>query len=333
MAGAVITLTLFSGQAGAADEVIDPTGSGPSAFGGVVAWNHQVSDEASTLRVLQNGTTVDVRSSAGSFSPNVGPGPDGKPVVVYSWCTHPERSEKRFQGCDLYLYDAGQGRTRKLRAISTAKRVESQPAIWRNRVVFYGDRERRVDSLKLYVGDLRNGSVRRLRVGPIKVFEKGDEPTPLGAAIKGDEILTAWQITPEAFCQDAVDPNPQPVVPTPVLAPGEYGYDHDGPGDPTDHGRWEVWSTKLRTHPSHRRLVRSCDLIGTPLFDGPTASWPRDSYPDSLESSAARTPFASGANASTGIAVDGGMFYFNRLPQLRSATPAPLIRVPNAAEL
>src|SRR5690348_14241720 len=49
-----------------------------------------------TLRHAGSTTTLPVAGSAQPLTPDLGPGPDGGEVAVYSRCDH---------GCDLYRYD------------------------------------------------------------------------------------------------------------------------------------------------------------------------------------------------------------------------------------
>jgi hypothetical protein len=115
-----------------------------SAHGGRVAWS-----EDNRLMTWANGVVsqVPVDPQAGGFDVNLGRGPAGATVAVYS----------RENG--LYLFDFAKGTESRLGRLSKPGTREQGPVIDRELIVFFrGNATRR----GLYVGSLRDGTIRRI---------------------------------------------------------------------------------------------------------------------------------------------------------------------------
>lgn len=124
-----------------------------SAHGGRLAWSEQDADGGARLMTWFKGVAsqVPVERQEGGFDVNLGKGPDGTTVAVYSRC---EGSE-----CSLYLYDFAQGEERRITKLSKKGVREQGPVIDRELIAFFRGTAR---TRGLYVGSLRNGFIRRI---------------------------------------------------------------------------------------------------------------------------------------------------------------------------
>lgn len=141
--------------AGAADERIGETSLYQviSAHGGRLAWSEQDADGGARLMTWASGVAsqVPVERQEGGFDVNLGRGPDGTTVAVYSRC---EGSE-----CSLYLFDFARGAERRIHRLSRPGIREQGPVIDGDRIVFFRGSARKRG---LYVGSTRNGFIRRI---------------------------------------------------------------------------------------------------------------------------------------------------------------------------
>jgi hypothetical protein len=99
-------------------------------------WDPAVS--AFRLTVYHDGRTrlLPVAPSPSPFQADLGPGPNGGTVAIYSRCREPvtfTNAGKR--GCDLFLYRFATGRESKLAAVNS-KFDEEWPTVWGHRLAF-----------------------------------------------------------------------------------------------------------------------------------------------------------------------------------------------------
>jgi hypothetical protein len=287
-----------------------------SAYGGVAAWSRADPKRGgSELRIFIGGvvSTAVIRRESGGFEPDVGPGPDGHVVVVYSRCGLPKRAKVKIRGCDLYSYDVKTKRERKLNSVSTEHRLEGAPSVWGSRIAFSGQPESRPSATPhLYVGNLKSGSVHRVKV-PVR--NRGDEWQLRGTDLRGSHLLTEWLLEAQP-CDN------------------EYPSEDDHGGDGA--ARYEVWTSKVRATRliSSKRLVTRCngEQLSHPFFDRATPSWLGSASGGAgglawLESSSNRV----GLNGSTvGIANDGSSYFSSRQSGPDSAD---VFRAASVAEL
>ena len=121
---------LLGGAAPAAAEQRLATEAAPftaDAYGGVIAWSSfDTASETYRLRLLRDGAPVTPATVAPSTTPfdlDVGPGPDGAPLVVYS------------RGGDIFQYDPATGLEQPLAEVNTPN-VEERPSINRSALGF-----------------------------------------------------------------------------------------------------------------------------------------------------------------------------------------------------
>ena len=152
---ALLLLVLPCAPARAADTQVGETNllQVISAHNGRLAWSESDPDGGARLMTRFKGVTsqVPVERQEGGFDVNLGKGPDGTTVAVYSRC---EGSE-----CSLYLYDFTRAAERKIHRLSRKGVREQGPVIDRELIVFFRGTAR---SRGLYVGSLRNGFIRRI---------------------------------------------------------------------------------------------------------------------------------------------------------------------------
>ncbi len=130
LAALLALLALAAGAAPASAEQRLATESAPfiaDAYGDVIAWSsYDPTAKNYGLRVLRGGTAVDTAAVARSGEPfdlDVGPGPDGKPLVVYS------------RRGDIFQFSPATGAEQPLAEVNT-KGTEVHPSINRNALAF-----------------------------------------------------------------------------------------------------------------------------------------------------------------------------------------------------
>jgi hypothetical protein len=130
LAALIVLLALAaSGAPAAAAEPRLATETAPftaDAFGGVIAWSsYDAAAKVYRLRLLRDGVAVDpaVDASPAPFDLDVGPGPDGAPLVVYS------------RRGDIFQYDPASGLENPLAEVNTPG-TELHPSLYRNALGF-----------------------------------------------------------------------------------------------------------------------------------------------------------------------------------------------------
>ena len=158
----LILLMTMAAPARAADTRIAETTLSQvvSAHGGRLAWSEQDPDGRARLMTWAGGiaSRVPVERQEGGFDVNLGRGPGGGTVAVYSRCPGGE--------CSLFLFDFARGAERRLGALSKPRAREQGPVIHGDLVVFFRSTSR---GRAMYVGSLRNGFTRRIRRLPSEI--------------------------------------------------------------------------------------------------------------------------------------------------------------------
>jgi hypothetical protein len=134
--GAAIGALALAGAAQAATvTVLDPSGSGVSAYGGWSAWTHSgpgVNEYELMVRSPQGAVSAAaVPPSNGVFAVQLGPGPSGGAAAVYQRCSDPAHT----RGCHLFLVQLGQPASEQQLAIPGGG-SDFSPAIWKRRLAF-----------------------------------------------------------------------------------------------------------------------------------------------------------------------------------------------------
>jgi hypothetical protein len=119
-----------------------PSATALTAYGGHVVWSEQGPSALWYLTDWHDGSTsrLPVAPRAVPFDVDLGPAADGRPVAVYSRCV-PERPTVApdwmlARGCDLYEFDFVSGKERLLAGVSSRRRSETTPSIWRGSIAF-----------------------------------------------------------------------------------------------------------------------------------------------------------------------------------------------------
>ena len=157
LAALIAVLALAAGAAPAAAEQRLATESASftaDASGDVIAWSsYDAASQTYALRVLRGTTPVDTAAVAPSADPldlDVGPGPNGAPLVVYS------------RRGDLYQFDPATGAEQPLAEVNT-KGTEVHPSIRRGALAFVRTPRGRKARPTLY---LRQGGTTRKQPRP-----------------------------------------------------------------------------------------------------------------------------------------------------------------------
>lgn len=152
--------------------------------------------------------TLPVAQRTVPFDADLGPGPDGLPLAVYSRCRRePAISTPLSQsvvytdgrGCRLYRLDVTSGREDAARpAARTASDV--LPSVWKGRIAFARVLDRRRSFPYLYEGRLGARSARRLPGGPRRGCSSnpkfcGDRlhSRPTALDLRADRLAFAWK--------------------------------------------------------------------------------------------------------------------------------------------
>ena len=131
---ALVALAMSAAPAAAAEHLaVESAPFTADAYGEVIAWSsYDPVAKTYSLRLLRGGQPVApaVAASAKSLDLDVGPGPDGAPVVVYS------------RAGDIFQYDPATGLEQPLAEVNTAG-VERNPSIHRSALGFVREVHRR----------------------------------------------------------------------------------------------------------------------------------------------------------------------------------------------
>ena len=142
-AAAVAAVMLVAPAASAADRVVATVAkqTGIYAHGDRAvwsAWDPAVDRYRLTEYADGRVRTLPIKPGRVPFDVDLGPGPDGHMLAVFSRCKRPPQTTWQLngrRGCDLRVYDFHSGRERAIgRANSTAD--ERWPAVWHNRIAF-----------------------------------------------------------------------------------------------------------------------------------------------------------------------------------------------------
>ena len=125
---ALLILALGAGPAAAAEErlAVESAPFTADAYGDVIAWSsYDPAAKTYSLRLLRAGQPVTpaVEPSGNPFDLDVGPGPDGAPLVVYA------------RAGDLFQYDLATGLEQPLAEVNT-RGIERSPSIHRSALAF-----------------------------------------------------------------------------------------------------------------------------------------------------------------------------------------------------
>jgi hypothetical protein len=174
--------------------------SGVSTYGSAVVWSRAVGERYQLMASYRGRQfRLPARTRSVPFDADVGPGPGGGPVVVYSRCERDPDLDGGYyvfyypfyengRGCRLYSITLAAAHPVE-RALSfgpgLAKRSLAEPTIWRKRIAFAtSGRPKRV-----YVAPSEGGRARRLRGGPVE----GRRPTGLrGLDLRGGRLAFVW---------------------------------------------------------------------------------------------------------------------------------------------
>jgi opacity protein-like surface antigen len=118
-----------------------------ASFGGRVIWstlNQATGNWSLVTRAGGVTQTVPVAPRRVAFDADLGPGPDGGVVAVYSRCAQDPPPGSGFaptlynrgRGCDIWMYDFATGTERRLANASSPSATEFFPTIWRNTLAF-----------------------------------------------------------------------------------------------------------------------------------------------------------------------------------------------------
>lgn len=138
--GRIITMALAvlaCAAAGAQAQTQIATSTRPTevrAFAGVAVFS--LYDGGGYRLAITRGTAapqlLDVAPRLVPFDADIGPGPDGRPLIVYSRCTRDARRGRRSSGCAIHSLRLDGGRERRMAVPGSA----SQPTIWRDRIAW-----------------------------------------------------------------------------------------------------------------------------------------------------------------------------------------------------
>jgi hypothetical protein len=133
----------------------DRTATNASAHHGQLVWSRVAADGRARLvrRVAGRNEDLPVRPKPGLFDPDTGTSRGGHQVIVYTRC-----AGLSGQGCDVWRYNEGTRRERKVRGASSATCSEYAPSVWIGTIAFA--RAGPGSCPGLYV--LRRGHLRRL---------------------------------------------------------------------------------------------------------------------------------------------------------------------------
>ena len=178
-----------------------------AAYGGRLLWSSF--DPATrtyglVTRVGGVTTAVPVARRSVPFDADLGPGPSGSVVAVYSRCATEVVASGSFgpslygkgRGCDLYAFDFGTGGEERLASASAPDASEFWPTIWKGTLAFARTYDDKRDFPYVYTRPLA-GSARSRRQpgGPRSACAKCDDrlSRPIALELYGKRLAFAWQ--------------------------------------------------------------------------------------------------------------------------------------------
>jgi hypothetical protein len=192
----------------AAQDVVKLDRSTPiAAYGGRLLWSaFDPATQTYGLFTSAGGVTspVPVARRSVPFDADLGPGPSGGVVAVYSRCATEVAPSGSFgpslygkgRGCDLYLFDFATGHETKLVNASAPDASEFWPTIWKRTLAFARTYDDKRDFPYIYTRPL-SGSAKSTRMpgGPRSGCAKCDDrlSRPIALDLYGKRLAFAWQ--------------------------------------------------------------------------------------------------------------------------------------------
>jgi len=138
------------------------------------------------------------------FDADLGPGPSGTPVAVYSRCATEVTPSGSFgpslygkgRGCDLYLFDFASGQEIRLASASAPDASEFWPTIWKGTLAFARTYDSKRDFPYVYTRSLQSAArSTRQPGGPRSACAKCDDrlSRPIALELYGKRLAFAWQ--------------------------------------------------------------------------------------------------------------------------------------------
>lgn len=164
------------------------------AYGGAVAWSaYDPANGSYRLMVIARRgaapAAAPVPPQSRPFDISVGPDPRKRPVALYTRCTKSDGT----RGCDVYRYDVGRRRERRL-GLSSPREDEAWPAQWGARVAFV--RRHRTGGR----GEVRDCDVPYVALvsaaRPARRLDRGSCGLTTGMSIRGERIIQVTFGTP-----------------------------------------------------------------------------------------------------------------------------------------
>lgn len=176
-----VLAAVAAGPGRAVAAVVDVSADNPdrlSAYGGVVVWSSlDISTFRWTLRVRRNGRTVTGPQAPRdeAFDADVGPGPNGRPVVVYA-------ARHR-----IVQFDPATGREKTLRKAKAGR--FSSPTIWNSTLAYFFQRRSLAPLTRLRFRNLKSGRETEQIPGGAGESRHGEV---LGADLRQRSLLYSW---------------------------------------------------------------------------------------------------------------------------------------------
>jgi hypothetical protein len=302
----VLASLLALAPAAHADQTIAtvPRATPVSAYRGHVVWSTYHPGRGYVLTAYDKGTVSElpVTPRGVPFDADVGPGPNGDAVVVYSRCRRDPRRRQGFpgsaltvlpewqsgRGCDLYRFTFARGRETRIARASSRRASEFLPSVWKGRIAFarvYPHRRGRAGRRAyLYTRPLSGaGRTRRLPAGP--------RSTARFCSGKPRRCRTVLELGPTAL----------------DLGEGRlaFGWDSAMEGDATS----AAYLDTTGSHPTRHRLARvasgdiqASELIG-PALRGHFVWWAESMFGDQTEHQVQRFSIKTRITASGPFAI------------------------------
>jgi hypothetical protein len=202
---ALVGALVLAAPAAAQDVAMLDRTSPIAAYGGRLLWSaFDPATQTYGLVTRVGGATsaVPVGRRTVPFDADLGPGPDGAPVAVYSRCAtevapgSPGSLYGRGRGCDLYLYDFATSREMRIASASASDASEFWPTIWKGRLAFARTYDNKRDFPYIYTRPL-TGSARSTRQpgGPRSGCATCNDrlSRPMALDLYGRRLAFAWQ--------------------------------------------------------------------------------------------------------------------------------------------
>ncbi len=168
-------------------------------WSGWLVWSRRGADGRYSLVARTpegRGIALPVEPQPTPIDASIGPGPDGKPLIVYTRCAVPGVQPR---GCDVHRIDPQTGNGGRVAAAAHPQREERFPTVWGSRIAFSLASSRTPGQAGVAVANLNGSPPRRATLHGPRTERVGGRTVPLsaygprGIDLRDGRLAFSWQ--------------------------------------------------------------------------------------------------------------------------------------------